>query len=195
MSDDDPSIGDLGSYIRQNTGNVLVRQAVESIALQVRLANIAWEWNQVCDSRMAPMKAGVEAGNLWHIRKPVEHRFDSSQIVRLMQRRKRHKFVKLLQHLRAHHGRSGKPGTAMHNAMANTDHSRASILWLQPTRQCIDCSAGIANGWREVLVDDPSAGTIFDEEVWCCPDTCDPTPRLELPAFSTWPLKNGELQA
>ncbi len=49
MRDDDPAFGNLGGHLRQDRSNVLVRQAVETVSLQTRFANVPWQWNELRD--------------------------------------------------------------------------------------------------------------------------------------------------
>ena len=81
------------------------------------------------------MKAGVEAGDLRHAGQPLGDRLDRREVVRLMQRRQRH---------RARAARRGPPASrrrarvtraAVDDAMADAEHARAAVPDAQPGRR------------------------------------------------------------
>ena len=66
-----------------------VRQTVKAVALHAGAANLPRQRNQFRDSRLTAMEARVEAGDLRHAGKPLGHRFNRRQVVRLMERGER----------------------------------------------------------------------------------------------------------
>jgi hypothetical protein len=85
------------------------------------------------DRRIRPVRGGVEAGDLRHVRQALEQRANRRQVVRLVQRCKRHELVQLRDDGSVQsHGRR-KVGPAVHHAMADRGHTIArAVLRLQP---------------------------------------------------------------
>jgi hypothetical protein len=132
VGDDDASRDDFRSYLRQDRGDVLVRQPVESVALHAGIADLLGQRDQLGHGRLAAMKAGVEAGDLRYAGQALLDRFDRRQIVRLMERRQGDEGPQLLQHLGGDDGRPCEAGPSVDDTMAHADHPRSAIARAQP---------------------------------------------------------------
>ena len=100
VSDDHAPVGDLRRNLRQDRGDVLVRQAVEAVALHTGRADLARQRHELGDGRLAAMEARVEAGDLRHAGQPLRDRVNRREIVRLVERRERYQRAQLVEHLR-----------------------------------------------------------------------------------------------
>ena len=109
-----------------------VRQAVKAVALHAGAAHLPGQRNQLRDSRLTPMEARVEAGDLRHAGKPLEHRFYRRQVVRLMERGQRDQLPQILQDRRRNNRRTGKLRAAMHDAVTDTKDARAAVPGSEP---------------------------------------------------------------
>ena len=101
VRDDHAAVGDLRRDLGQDRGDVLVRQAVEAVALHAGLADLARQRHQLGDRRLAAMEARVEAGDLRHAGQPLGDRLDGREVVRLVERRERDEPPQFLEDLAA----------------------------------------------------------------------------------------------
>ena len=77
----------------------------------------------LCHRRLRAVKCRIEACNLRQRRRHLRHRFDSRQIVRLMQRSQRDESLQLGQRFRVDEHRRGELHAAMHDAMPCRDNA------------------------------------------------------------------------
>ena len=96
---------------------------METVALQPGLTKVARQRYQLRNRRMAAMKAGIEAGNLRHVRQPLGNRFNGRQIIGLVQWSQRNQLMQFRQNLPAHNGGLGVPRSAMNDAVPDTQDS------------------------------------------------------------------------
>ena len=132
VSDDHAPAGDLRRHLRQDRGDVLVRQAVEAVALHAGAADLAGQRHHFGDRRLTAMKARVEAGDLRHTGEPLGDRFDRREIVRLVERSERHQLAQFFQNLRRDDRGTGEVRPAVDDAMADTEHARAAVGRAKP---------------------------------------------------------------
>ena len=123
----------------------LVRQAVETEALQTGCTEIARQGHDFGDGRLAPMEARVETGDLRHAGKPFRDRVNRRQVVRLMERRKRYQVTKLVEHLPGDDRRRGKARPAVDDAVTDADDASAPVSRAQPVAKRIQRRAGISH--------------------------------------------------
>ena len=96
------------SDLRQDRGDVLVRQTVKAVALHAGAAQLPGQRNHFRDRRLTAMEARVEARDLRHTGKPLEHSVYRRQVVRLMERSQRDQAVReILQNRRRDNGWTG----------------------------------------------------------------------------------------
>ena len=145
VRDDSAPVGDLGRHLWQDRGDVLVRQAVESVALHDARADVARQRHDLGDGGLPPVEAGVEASYLRHAGKLLGDRVDRRQVVRLMERSERNQRSQLLQNRRGEDGGTCKAGTPMDNAMTDAEHARTAVLGAKPGGQGIEGGATIAH--------------------------------------------------
>ena len=176
MRHDDPALGDLWCDLRQDRGDVLVGQPVKAVALHAGAADLPGQRNQFRDGRLTAMEARVEAGDLRHAGKPLGHRVNRRQVVRLMERGERDQLPQILQNRRRDNGRTGEPCAAMHDAVTDTKNPRAAVLGAEPRGERIERRARVADGAvQRVIGEDAGPGASFAEN------------RGEVPMPSIWP--------
>ena len=71
VRDDHAAGGNLRSDTRQNRRDVLVREAVETVSLNPRRADVGRQRHEIDDRPVAAMKAGIEARDLRHVRQAL----------------------------------------------------------------------------------------------------------------------------
>ena len=121
MGDDDPFLRYVRRDLREPSRDVLVGQAVKSVAAHTLGIEMFGNGVVIGDRAVLAMKCGVEAR---HLRQPqpVDHdRPDGSQIMRLMQRRERDVSLKAAQHLLRHKDGLIEFRPAMHDPMPDCD--------------------------------------------------------------------------
>ena len=94
MGDDHPAVRTRAKMIRQDAGDVVVGQAVESVADDAFVGQSARQGEQFGQPVLAAVKAGVETGDLLQSGLPFRDSADRGKIVRLVQRRKRGQRIK-----------------------------------------------------------------------------------------------------
>src|SRR5262245_44885328 len=100
MRNDHTPLCDFGCYSRQQTCDVLIREAVKTVALHARFANLSRERHELSELGLGPMEARIETCHLRYMRQPLKHGLNRRQIVRLMQRRERFERMQVGKHLR-----------------------------------------------------------------------------------------------
>ena len=133
MGDDQARSGDLGRRLVQAAHDVVVRQAVEAVAANAGVAELARQGEGLRDVRLAAMERRVEAGDLRKMRRRGGDRLDRRKVVRLVQRRQRHQAGELGQNVGIDARRRGELHAAMDDAMAERQH-RPSGQQLAPQR-------------------------------------------------------------
>jgi hypothetical protein len=106
---------------------------------------------------LAPVKTCVEASNLRHVGEPFGDRFNRRQIVRLVQRGKRHQAIKFRQDLGCHNRWVTVPRAAMYDTMADAKQLRIAVLGSEPRSQCLECIEAVPHFVVELLIDEDSA--------------------------------------
>src|SRR5262245_28620475 len=96
MSDDDSPRSDFGRYLGKSSRDVFVREAMEAIAANSLRVELLGERIAVGNFRMVSMKGRVETGDLQQLVLPSSDGTDRCQIVRLVERGKRRKFLEPL---------------------------------------------------------------------------------------------------
>ena len=71
----------------QGLGNVLVRKAVETIPTHPFVVELAWDGKTIGNQRMAAVKRGIKACNIWDTGQEVHRRRNPSQIGGLVEGR------------------------------------------------------------------------------------------------------------
>ena len=94
------------------------------------------------------MKARVEAGDLWHAWKPLRHRLDRREVVRLMEGGQRYQRLELVEDLWRDESRAGKRRAAMHDTVPDAQHARTAVLRVEPRGERIERRAAVADGRR-----------------------------------------------
>jgi hypothetical protein len=132
MRNDGAAIRDLWGDSRQDGSDVFVGQSMKAISLQARLTEAVRKRDQFGHDGLPAVKAGVETGNLWHSRQSFKRGFDRSQIVGLVQWRQWHQLSQLSQNLRAQSSRSAEMGSAVNDAVTDTDYVRSTVSRAEP---------------------------------------------------------------
>ena len=91
---------------------------------------------------MTAVKGRIEVSDLEKLRLPRPHRADRSQIVRLMQRRKRRERIETLQHGLGDHRRRAVIRTAMHDTVTNGGRKFADMRPQKRGRYFLDFKSG-----------------------------------------------------
>jgi hypothetical protein len=128
MRNDDPAFGNPGGDIRQDGSNILIGKAVKSISPQVRVTNASWQWDEFRHRRMPRVKARIKAGDLRHIRQALEDGIYGGEVIWLVQRGERDKFVQIRKYRPRHHHRLSVSDAAVNNPMSNAQYPRALPL-------------------------------------------------------------------
>src|SRR5690242_5058748 len=139
---------------------------METVSLQPRLANLPGKRNELCNLRLAQVKACVEAGDLRHAGQPLRDCLNGCEVVRLVQWGKRYKFVELFQDLARHHYRPPKARAAMNNAVAHTEYSRSAPFGLEQVDQRANGGLSIPDRVLQIAVGQHFAVTILRGEPW-----------------------------
>ena len=84
VRDDDTTIRMRAQVLRQSAGDVFVRQAMETVALDAAGGEFAWQRKVLRERVLGTMKRGVEARDLRQSRMQCHQRADRRQVVRLM---------------------------------------------------------------------------------------------------------------
>ncbi len=85
MQHDGLAVGGALVVLRQDTGDVLIRQAMKPITPHAALCDLGWQ----CEARrhrgLGVVERGVEAGDLWHLRVARLDRPERGEVMRLME--------------------------------------------------------------------------------------------------------------
>ena len=109
--------------MRQHAGNVLVGQAVKTVTAHAALGDGGRQRECLRYLRLRTVECGVEACDLRQFRPALGEQANRHQIVRLVQRRQRHVFLELREHLGRDERRLGEIEAAVYDAMANGDQA------------------------------------------------------------------------
>ena len=93
MGYDDTPGRNFGRDLWQPGRHIFVRQAMKAVSLNLSVADFPGQRNQFRDGRPAPVKTGVETGNLRYMGQPLHNGLNRCQVVRLMQRGQRHQSI------------------------------------------------------------------------------------------------------
>jgi hypothetical protein len=116
--------------------NVLVGEAVKTVAAHALVIKAFWDGIMVRDRAVPAMERGVEAGNLPQMRKTRENGTDRGEVVRLVQRRERSIALLTGEHLGIHQNRTVVIGTAVHDAVTDGHRLDLSLVAQPGSRQC-----------------------------------------------------------
>src|ERR687897_2290871 len=117
MGDDQARACDLGCRLVQLAHDVVVRQAVETVAANAGLAEVAGQREGLRDMRLAAMKRRIEAGYLGYVRRRRGDGLDRGKVVRLVQRCQWHQPGKPGEDVGIDACRRGEAETPMDHAM------------------------------------------------------------------------------
>ena len=134
VSDDQAPIGDVGRHLRQDRGDVFVRQAVEAESPQAGFAMFAGQRRRPGYGMPAKVKARVEARDLRHAREQHGHGFERRETVRVMNSRKALQHSQLVQHETSDENRSGEARPDMRHTMTDAQHTLPSVRGPNPLR-------------------------------------------------------------
>ncbi len=98
MRNHDPALGNFGRDLAEPSSDVLVGEAVKSVAANALRVERFGNRKAVGDLRMAAMEGGVEAGDLQQLRLPLQDRADWRQVVGLVQGGERHETLEPVEH-------------------------------------------------------------------------------------------------
>src|SRR5690242_16624509 len=138
MRDDDTPVSDGGRDLRQNGGDVLVRQTVKSVALNARVADVLGQRNELRNRWLTAMKAGVEARDLRDVGKVLGDGVDGGKVMRLVQRREGNQSAQVLQYFRRDERRSRIARATVDDPMADAQHLRAAVTRAQPRGEDVE---------------------------------------------------------
>ena len=187
VGDDHAPVGDLRRHLRQDRGDVLVREAVEAVALDAASRSSAGSGTSSATPDCAAMEAGVEAGDLRHAGQALGHRLDRGEVVRLMQRRERNQGAQIVEHFRRDDDRAARSRAAVHDPMADAEHARAAVPAAQPVGQRVERGRGRRRRClSSVSLGDDGAAAILGGEAGRRPDAFDLAARLER---HSWPRR------
>src|SRR5579862_6048118 len=168
---------------------------MKAVALHLGAADFARQRNQSREDRLAPVKAGIEAGNLWHAGQPFPNSFNCRQIIRLMQRRQWHQTVKIRKHLRGNDRRASEFFAPMHDAVSYTQHSTRPVPGFEPRRESIQRVAAIVHLSVGFLTDQDLAVGVLCGYPRRSADALDLAARFEAPIFRLRSSEDTELEA
>ncbi|CFN72128.1 Uncharacterised protein [Bordetella pertussis] len=130
----DLAAGDLGQRAPQALRDVLVRQAVETVAPHALLVQVLGQRVAVGQRRVGAVEGRVEAGHLRDVRPALADHADGRKVVGLVQRRQRGEIVQLRQHVVVDQHRRIVLGAAMHHAVTD-GAGRAAQVAAEPGAQ------------------------------------------------------------
>ena len=122
---------DRGQQVR----DVFIRQAVKAVAAQAGLGQAPGQCKCLSQRRLPGMECGIEAGHLGQFGRARRDRPDSSEIVRLVQRRERHQARERIEHRGVHPHRRGKLNPPVDHAMAGGEQTLSTQPLLEPVEQ------------------------------------------------------------
>ena len=121
MGDDDAPVGDLWRDLGQHARDILVGQAVKTIAADARVMETAGQGEPVGEIRAAAVEGGIEAGHLRQVRLHRGNGADAGEIVRLVQGCERTERLELGEHSRIDPDRRGVVDPAMHHPVTHAE--------------------------------------------------------------------------
>src|SRR5262245_17910160 len=142
---------------------------------------------------MAPMKSGVKARDLRHVRQALEDCFNGCQIMRLVQRSKRDEFAQLFENFPCHNDGLGVLCSPMNHSVANTEDPRTTVFRAEPACQRIQRATAILNGRIQLLISQAGALRVLGRESGRSSDAFDLSVRFQMPIFELWPPVDTEL--
>ena len=118
----------FGRDLAQASGDVLVGEAVESVATHPLGIERLGNRKAIGDLRMASVEGRIEAGNLQQVRLPLQDRADWAKIVGLVQRSERNEAFEPIDDRIADDGRLAVVRSAVHDAMADRGRQLSADL-------------------------------------------------------------------
>ena len=91
-------LGDLGRDLAEPSRDVLVGEAVKSVAAHALRIELFGNRKAVGDLGMAPVEGRIEAGDLQQVRLPLQDRADRPEVVGLVKGSERTQPLELLEH-------------------------------------------------------------------------------------------------
>ena len=175
-------VGDVGRHLGQHRGDVLVREAVEAVALDAALADRLGQRDQFGDGRLAAVEARVEAGHLRHAGQL--RRLTASMAARLcgwwsgasgISSRRSSSTSGVTTTGRAY------VGAAVDDPVADAEHARAAVAAAEPAGQRVERGAAVAHRGVELSRRRSRAGAVLRGQSRRRPDALDLAARLQPP--------------
>ena len=141
------------------------------------------------------MEARVEARDLRHTGKPLEHRVYRRQVVRLMERRQRDQLLQILQNRRRDNGWTGVRRAAMHDAVTDTKNAPAAVMGSEPRAEGTERAAPVGDAAVQRVIGENSIVSVLGREPRRGTDALDLAPRLQAPHVDRRPPIDAELDA
>jgi len=129
MSDDDLAVGARARKLRQDAGDVFIRQAVKTVANDAGLAHGVRQAEELGDQGLRTTEGRIEAGDLRGLRPDIGDGPDRCDVVRLMSRCQFNEGIELCEHALVDTNRGMKSRTTVDDAVA-----RACNLHIRQSR-------------------------------------------------------------
>ena len=136
VQDDAAAARRLRVELRQDRCDVLVRQAVEAVALHAGVVQLAGQGEHLRELRLGAMERRVEASHLRQLGPALEQEPDRRQVVGLVQRRERNELRQVFQHRAVDAHRLGVLEPAVNDAVADARELRHRRASRERTRRC-----------------------------------------------------------
>jgi hypothetical protein len=161
MGDDHALPGNLWRHLRQHRSDVLVRQAMKAVTLHASATDLLRQWHHFRHGRLAVVKAGVEAGDLWHAGLALRHGLDRREVVGLMQRRERHQLAQLSEQ-RGRDDRRVGALAPVHDPVTHAKKTGVGVSRAQPLEHLLERAARVADRCSGAGCGDRSAAGVAD---------------------------------
>ena len=136
VGDDDGTVGlVLPDDFRQLAGDVVIRQAVETIALDAFLRERAGNGIGLRQRRLGAVEGRIEAADLTDCGQQRPHGFDCAQVVRLVQRGERNEGFEFLHVLGRQAQRRAVFFAPVHDAVAGSGNVQIRVNGVEPVEQ------------------------------------------------------------
>ena len=185
----------ISGAIGQHRRDVLVRQAVEAVALHPGGTDLPGQGNELGDRGLASVEAGIEAGHLRHAGQAVDDGFDRRQVVRLVERSQGNQLPQPLQDPRRDHDGAIVLRPAVDDAVAHSEDAGFAVAGANPAGQGVESARAVAHRLFQVLIHEDPAPSVLGGEPGRRPDPLDLAPSFEAPGLGLRPSVDAELQA
>src|SRR5262245_533577 len=119
-------------------GDILVREAMESVAAHAGLVQVGGYREALREVGVGRVKRRVETGDLRQTRPPFEQKRDWRQVVGLVQRRQRNESLQRLEDIAVDENRPRESGSAVHHPVSDRLELDALALFPDELRQMLD---------------------------------------------------------